>query len=148
MPPRLKRAGSTPWIDWASRDASIAGDIKQAAQIIKTFKGKPTRITIAAIGRNMDRPELLPKRGDLPSLPLSAKALAKALETRIDFAIRRVWWAVDSFRQEKTFPARSYIFLRSAIGSDIWRVPEVIKAVDSGWECLRQSTLGNNSIAA
>jgi hypothetical protein len=74
----------------------------------------------------------------LDKLPLTKKALSDVVETKIQFAIRRVGWAAKCFRDEEKAPARSELALRACVDYYIWREPEAKAALDAYWQELQE----------
>jgi hypothetical protein len=118
-PPSRRRLPSRS-IDWASRDTQLAQEVKEAAEHLRNSSSpRPRRMTRYAILAYISRSGLT--RSDLNRLPLTAKSLADLTESHEDFAIRRIWWAVELWRKENIHPTRQQLIrdanLRKIIGS-------------------------------
>lgn len=131
MPPPYRRADTPRRVDWQARDSQLAEDVRLAADRIKAMEGRPTQITVNAIARNLDKKELLQKKKQLDKLPLTKKALDDVVETRIQFAIRRVGWAAGCFGEEKKAPAKSELALRACVDYNVWQEPEAKAALEA-----------------
>jgi hypothetical protein len=70
--------------------------------------------------------------------PQTIKALAKVVETRIAFAIRRVQWTAGYFFNHHTLPSRRQLILRAGVANRDKDVPEIKKAIDEAWLSLQQ----------
>jgi hypothetical protein len=138
-PPPFKRTKSAREIvDWKGRDISLEKEVREAAERLKRVKGKPVQITVTAVARDLDRNELLQKRKHLAKLPFTQRALNEVAETRAQFALRRLKWAADSFRDEGLAPAKSSLALRAAVDYEIWKAEEMGSALDAEWRSLQK----------
>lgn len=102
------------------------------------MEGRPIQITVTVIARDLDKKELLQKKKHLDKLPLTKKVLDVVVETRIQFAIRRVGWAAACFREEKKAPAKSELALRACVDYYVWQNPEAKGALDTHWQELQE----------
>jgi hypothetical protein len=50
-------------------------------------------------------------------MPLTAQVLAGMVETREQYAVRRVWWAADLYFQEGTLPREWQLVMRANVYS-------------------------------
>jgi hypothetical protein len=125
-----------PPTDWKSLDTQISETVKTSALRLRNAPGDPVRITIMAIGRDSGHLFLL--RSRLNKLPLTAEVLADAVETREEFAIRRIQWATELYRLECTAPTRWQLVKRAGVYKISGR-PQVKDAIDAALESLHQS---------
>lgn len=139
MPPPLKRVGTPRRIDWRERDINLAEQVRLAADRIKAAKGRPLQVTTNAIARDLDRKEMLQKKKQLEKLPLTRQALHEVVETQLQFAIRRLGWAADCFREEGKAPALSELALRACVDYRIWQTPDAKAALNERWRELQDS---------
>lgn len=102
--PSRKKPVLSQRVDWGTRDAKIAERIPQAVQQLKTQQGRPCQITIAAIGRAVGYTAMIQQHLDL--LPLTAAAIAEAVESRLVYAKRRIQWASTYFYNQDRVPKR------------------------------------------
>lgn len=84
-------------VDWQERDAHLSGLIEHVAEAIRLLPGRPKRITIARITKDLGQMASLCKR--LDRLPATRDVLAAVVETKAEFVIRRVHWAVEQLQQ-------------------------------------------------
>jgi hypothetical protein len=85
-------------VDWKKRDAEYAVWVRDTATRFKEATTRPVQVTKTAIGSAIGAVTLLQQK--LRKLPLTAQVLAGVVETREEYAVRRVWWAADLYWQE------------------------------------------------
>lgn len=122
-----RRARPTSGVDWKKRDAEYAVAVRAAATRLRNNSGRPVQVTRAAIGRAVGATTLL--RQKLQKMPLAAQVMAGLVETRVEYAVRRVRWAAECFTRERTMPRPWQLVLRANVYS-LRSVPEVKSAVD------------------
>jgi len=110
-----RRALSTTSVDWKRRDADYAAAVRAAASRLKTASGRPVQVTRTAIGRALGAITLL--RQKLDKMPLTAQVLSSVVETREQYAVRRVRWTADLFYQEDVLPREWQLMLRANVYS-------------------------------
>jgi hypothetical protein len=93
-----RRNPSTTSVDWKKRDAEYAAAVKATALHLMEAHDRPVQVTKTAIGRAIGAITLLQQK--LHKMPLTAQVLASVVETREQYAVRRVWWAADLHNQE------------------------------------------------
>jgi Tn7-like transposition protein D/TniQ len=139
MPPPFKRTKSAREIvDWQSRDIALEKGVREAAERLKRMAGKPVKITVMAIGRELDKKDLLQKDKHLAKLPHTRQALDEVTETRSQFVLRRLKWATGCFRDEGLAPAKSTLALRACVDYVIWKDEEMGSALDAEWRSLQE----------
>ncbi|MBD1847743.1 TniQ family protein [Cyanobacteria bacterium FACHB-63] len=135
LPPLMTKTPPPVRVDWERRDAELADAARQAASHLHSKSGKPIRITIAAIGRELGQLALIQRH--LDKLPITAQVLASLVETRETFALRRVQRAVECYKREKTCPKRWQLVRRAGLRPEIEEMPVVQKALDKAVESLK-----------
>lgn len=101
--PQLQESARTKsCVDWKRRDSQYAAAVKTSAARLQNAPGRPVQVTKTAIGRALGAVTLLQQK--LFKMPLTAQALASVVETREQYAIRRVWWAADLFLEDGLLP--------------------------------------------
>jgi hypothetical protein len=138
LPPLFRRAGSARQVDWVSRDIKLEKEVRASAIHLKRASGRPIQVTKRAIGRDIDEMSTIRSPNALRKLPLTSQALTEVVETQVQFAIRRIRWAAECFRQENIFPTWSKLGRRAGIDHSFWYEPEVINAFESALHSLRQ----------
>lgn len=114
--PRLQRRSQpTTSVDWKRRDAEYAVAVKVAASRLTDAPGRPAQVTKTAIGRALGAITLL--RQKLYKMPLTTQALSSLVETREQYAVRRVWWAADQYFQEAALPREWQLVMRANVYS-------------------------------
>lgn len=91
-------------VDWAERDRQFANLIPGAAAAIRTKQGRLRRVTTTELGKVIGKLPLLEQHKD--KLPLTFEAIAREIETRETFAVRRLGWAADYYRSKGVIPKR------------------------------------------
>jgi hypothetical protein len=114
-PRPMRRNLSTASIDWKRRDAEYAVAVRLAASRLKDAPGRPVWVTKTAIGRALGTITLL--RQKLHNMPLTSQVLAGVVETREQYAVRRVWWAAEFYRQEGVMPLEWQLVARANVRS-------------------------------
>ncbi len=128
LPPRYKRVGSGRKVDWESRDLDLSAAVRAVAEQLKNAPGFPRRVTLKGIGIKLDRTALLQKERD--KLPQTAQVLDEFVETYEQFAIRRIQWAAESFRQEEICPSQLQLLRKARLGAfKPLKVSEIKKAI-------------------
>jgi hypothetical protein len=110
---RRRRLYTSSSVDWSNRDVIFAESVRAAAQRLKEAPGRPISITRTAIMRNIENATLTPS--NLEKLPLTKMALSELAETSEQYAVRRVHWAADDFRQNGVRPTRSQLVERAQV---------------------------------
>lgn len=114
--PTPKRCNEpTTGVDWNIRDAEYATAVRTVALRLKAAPGRPVQVTRTAIGRALGAITLL--RQKLRKMPLTVQVLAGVVETREQYAVRRVWWAADLYYQERVLPREWQLVMRANVYS-------------------------------
>ena len=129
--PPPTRGDSRRQVNWSERDQRLADQIPAIATAIKAAPGKPIRITPCEIARRLQATNLL--FNQVSKLPAARAMLGQAIESREDFAIRRVLWARDDFIHQNTIPCRTALVRKA--GAEQSLSPRVIEVVDT---CLAE----------
>jgi hypothetical protein len=133
MPPR-KQTVSPSRVDWESRDTHWAIAAKLSAARLKNAPERPVQITVAAIARDIGQLANIQKH--LDKLPLTAQVLAEVVETREEFAVRRVEYAAECFRQENVYPKEWQLVRRAGLRPDMEAVQQVKEAIAAALDSL------------
>lgn len=115
-PHSRRRVRSTSGVDWRKRDAEYAVAVRDAATRLKNNPSRSVRVTRTAIGRTVGAVTLL--RQKLHKLPLTAQVLAKVVETRVEYAVRRIRWAAECFTSKHLMPRPWEMVLRANVEPD------------------------------
>jgi hypothetical protein len=103
-------------VDWSLRDQRLAELVECSAVRLKSASSRPVRITLSAIGKDIDQLSLLQQH--LDKLPVTARRLQTLVETHEASAVRRLEWAVEQYHRERILP-KCYELIRRA---GIWRI--------------------------
>jgi hypothetical protein len=120
-------------IDWGERDAELSAEILSCSPHLKTTSRKPIRVTKVAVLRAIERSEALFSRKNLARLPLTSHALSKVLETREEYALRLLQWAVDYCIKQSILPSQSAFVSLAGTRKTYYLAPHVKSAFDSTW---------------
>ncbi|WP_224960037.1 TnsD family Tn7-like transposition protein [Geomonas subterranea] len=99
MPPPLPHTRSQDLrVNWARRDWEVAAAIHKAQREIRAKLGKPTRVTVSSLGKDIGILFVLQHK--LHKLPLTERQLHKVCESKTQFALRRVGRAVEDLKKQ------------------------------------------------
>lgn len=112
-PQRRKPAANS--IDWKKRDAEYVKAVRTAALRLMKTPGRLVQVTKTAIGRAIGAVTLLQQK--LHKMPLTAQVLASVVETRAQYAVRRVRWAAELYHQERLMPREWQLMMRANVYS-------------------------------
>ena len=133
-PPPLERTKSSVRKDWRKCDEQLLQEIKASAFRLRNAPERPIRVTRTAIG--IDTGQLKVIQRYLDRLPLTAMALSNLVETHEAFAVRRVWWVAELYRQENTFPKRWQLIARAGVQEARVKWPKVRAAIDAALKTI------------
>ena len=122
-PERLGSSIKSPKIDWSERDENYSADVRKTAAKMLTTRGRPMRASRTAIAKSLGILAVVTK--DSTKLPLTNKTLDEVSESVTAFAIRRIRWAADCYRQEQIQVDRWKLQTRAAVSNKMACDPEV-----------------------
>lgn len=114
--------------DWAKIDQELSTLVKASVQRIKSIKGRPVRVSLSAVVRDVGRQSWLERY--LHKLPLTAQVIAEDVESHEDHLIRRLEWAGGCFHYEKIIPTRIKLLRRAGEHRRIVESQKVQEFVD------------------
>lgn len=85
-------------VDWQERDSYLSSLVERAAKTMRQLPGRPTRVTLTSIWKLLGESASLCKK--LDHLPRVRATLKTVLETKEEFAIRRLRLAAVQLRQQ------------------------------------------------
>lgn len=140
LPLPHKRVGTTRKKDWKSFDETLKLSVAAEAELIKNLPGKPVKVTPGLISLRLDC--RLAKR-DLKNLPQTAKVLSQVTETYEDFAIRRIHWSAERFREEGLNPSQHQLLSRVHLQDpkSHLRTPRIQEAITYALQCCASNSL-------
>jgi hypothetical protein len=120
-------------VDWKRRDAEYAVAVRAAAANLKNKLDRPVQVTKTALGKNLGAVTVLQQK--LAKMPLTAQFLAGVVETREQYATRRVWWAADLFIEEGV-PPRYWQLVSRANVYHLRMKPEIKAVIEAAIQKL------------
>lgn len=115
------------WINWEERDIALAAAVKASASQLLHTVGRPIRVSVEAIFRNMNCHRAIV----CDRLPQTIGVLADVTETVQSFAIRRIHWAADSMYRAGELITKSYLLEKAAVSGKIAASLEVSIIIES-----------------
>lgn len=112
LPAIMPRPDAQPRIDWTARDTEVAQAMRTAAEQLRQSE-QPVWLTTTAIARTAGHLALIHQH--LDKLPQTRATLEDLLESRIDFAVRRVRWALEQYHREDIVPKRWQLIRRAGV---------------------------------
>lgn len=138
QPKAWTRTESARQINWEIRDKECANKVRQIAKIIRAREGKPIWVRPGSIAQEFNNRDWITNSKYLKKMPLTQKAIKEETESRIDYNIRRVYWAVNNIKEDGSSYAFSSIGLRAVVSWKLWKVPRIKKAIEDGIEEIKQ----------
>lgn len=138
-------SSSTTNVDWKKRDADYAAAVGAAASRLKDVSGRPVHVTKTAISRAVGAITLL--RQKLHKMPLTAQVLAGVVETREQYAVRRIWWATDLYCEEDVLPREWQLILRANV-FNLKNFPQVRYAIGAAMNTLTSRLVHSQKLQA
>jgi hypothetical protein len=100
--PKRRKPTAQRQIDWDVRDTALAKHVLMAVTVIRQQQGRPRRVTVSAIGRQLGCLARLQKC--LNKLPRTAQILHSACESSEDFRRRRIRWVANQLMKDGAVP--------------------------------------------
>lgn len=147
---RGRIGGIRSHVNWKERDKEHSSAVRNAAAAMLTTPGRPVRASRTAIAKNLGILAVVTKTP--AKLPLTTETLEQVSETITAFAVRRVRWAADCYREEHAPAARWKLQIRAAVSNNLAQDP-VVKAVledcsrllremnEAGWEASAKGSM-------
>lgn len=93
-------------VRWERLDAELCPLIEPAARELSACTDPFVHVSQAALGRHLDRYQAI--KVNLDKLPRTAEAVARVVETREAFSIRRIrWFGADYLQRQRRPPSRT-----------------------------------------
>jgi hypothetical protein len=138
-PPDQRHSGKAgPRVDWNARDRQLAEQVRQAAKQLRAEPSRPVRVTRKALGRAIDKLELVSRKENLARLPLTARAVAEVSESYGALAIRRIQWVVHQPRSEPILLNRIQLLHQAGIYAQTLP-PEIEPTIQAALDRLTES---------
>jgi hypothetical protein len=116
-------------IDWERRDKEVAEAVKASAHRLKNTNGFLIKLTLTALGKDTGYQKVFARY--LDKLPLTKQVLSQVVETREDYAIRRILWVAHCYQEEHICPTRSQLVERANVVKEIAALPRVKEAIEN-----------------
>lgn len=117
-------------INWEEQDQLLSAVVETAVSNIYSATDPLKRVSITEIIKTVGHRAWFEKK--LDRMPLTSKFLNEHLESLEDYSIRRIAWAVETFRKEGVAPSRAMLTNRAGIrGRLISNSGQVQNALDS-----------------
>ena len=100
FPPKIETPKSTKSVNWNKRDDLISEKIHLTVNRLLETSNHPIRITKTKIGKEIDCLSFLIKK--IGNLPKTQALLNTLVETNDDYALRRIKWAANKIREDRT----------------------------------------------
>lgn len=125
--------------DWDSIDIELSALVEVTAKRLRERPGRPTRVCLTAIIREVGHQVHFERR--LDRLRLTKNALNTNLESLEAYMIRKVEWAESSYQQEGHCPTRSQLMGRAVVVNRTGKSLPVQNAIDAALGRLREKFL-------
>lgn len=145
-PPRRNPLKRKSWVDWAARDRQLALAIPAEAVRIKTLPGYPTWASATAIALNLKVLNLVSMNRE--RLPMAVRAIQQYAESNVDYAVRRIQWAVSVYEEMGTIPTRPSLLAKAHVGTFMVKQEKIIAALSAAIEYFQPNLLWSDNEAA
>lgn len=105
-------------VDWGQRDRELSSRVAETVAAIRMESHPAVRVSVSAIGKGLGALSIIQKK--LDKLPLTAKAIGDAVETRIAFTERRLISAMEAFKANHIIPEEWELFKAAGIREDMF----------------------------
>lgn len=126
-PPPRQQSGPQPRKDWKLQDSDLCLKARVMATLMIENPGRPVRASSTAIARALGILEIIHKRSHL--LPLTIAAISDVAESLEDYAIRRILYTADCYKNERINARPHQLQTRAAVSNRMWRNPNVQEVV-------------------
>lgn len=129
LPPKKQKSRSySSRIDWQERDKYLAEQVELSARRLKERVGRPVQTTISAIGKDIGQLALIQQH--ISRLPKTSRLLEDVVETREEFAIRRIQWTTKKYQEEQCAPSR-WQFIKDSGIERLASLPQIKEAIST-----------------
>lgn len=115
-------------VDWAQRDKDLVKAVKQSHAVLLRQPGSPSWITSTAIARATGMLSTI--QHNKTKLNMTTKILEQLAESRVEFALRRIQWAMLVHQDEHLLPTR-WKLIKMAGVERLLGVPLIQQALDN-----------------
>lgn len=132
LPTPKKPKATKERIDWDERDVQLRKRAEEIVCSIKNTPGKPIKITISEISRQLEHLSRIQNNRD--KLPETWSYMQSVAESRLDFACRRIWWVVEKHRQQCELPPIWKIIKEAGIREDL--IKELYPTIEKAYKSI------------
>jgi Tn7-like transposition protein D/TniQ len=136
LPPTRNTHRRSSLIDWTNVDNKLSTLVRESATRIKNLSGRPVRVSITTLTKEIGCRSWLEKR--LDKLPLTARMLKEYLESLEAFELRKVLWAEESYVKEESCPSRIQFMTRADVRNKTGKATAIQSAVNASLESLNK----------
>jgi len=133
LPKHLKSGSQRPKVDWSKRDEEYSAAVRKTAANMQSVVGRPMWVSRTGLAKKLSILAVVYKNS--ANLPLTINALNEVSENITSFAMRRIRWATDCYRQERVPASRWKLQTRAAVSNKMALDPEVKASCE---ECVRE----------
>jgi hypothetical protein len=126
-PPTSNTPASPTPVNWENRDSQISRMLPDAKAALLAEGGRPKWISLAALGRKLEALAWI--QHHLRKLPRTRTLLASTVESRFDFAKRRIAWATSQMRVGGSKMAEWRLIQRAGLRPEVVADPGIREAV-------------------
>jgi len=114
---------------WSHQDTYLADNVKIVAHQLLAAPSPPKRISLSAICMHISSPIRWLRSKKPEAIPLTIQTLEEVIETREKYAIRRIWFIAQQYRQENINPSRRAFSVKASVRT-LLHVPSVKQAFE------------------
>ena len=130
-------------VDWQERDEHLSLQVNAAVERLRSGEGKQIRLTVTSLARELGQVALIQKHAR--KLPKTLEVIRGNVETREDFALRRISWAARGW-QKKQCPKRWQLERMAGLRPDLVALPSVQQALNEALTKLVVPTLERSNV--
>jgi hypothetical protein len=128
-PPTVPARRESLRVDWSERDKALLQEARRVVSYLQNTSGRPVWIRKTTVLRQIGRSSLFFRNEH--QLPQTAQFLSQCAETRLDFARRKITWAISHFVNEGECPPKWKFIRKVSLRPDLARQlsPELEEAI-------------------
>ncbi|MCI0541069.1 MAG: hypothetical protein L0Z50_38190 [Verrucomicrobiales bacterium] len=143
-PPRPRAIQSSLRAEWAARDADLVSKVGGVALKLKAeYDRRPKQVTMTSIGKKLGTLAYFHKH--LDKLPRTNQRLRDVVETREDFAERRIRNVTEYFRAKRILPKRWELVRAAGLRPALADSPPVRVAITGALKKLEVNAISNGT---
>jgi hypothetical protein len=127
-----KPKSETPRVNWPERDHQLRKEAENVVRVMKEQTGKPTKISVTAIARELKCLSLITHNQD--KLPETWQYLQSVAESRVDFACRRIRWVAEQCCHRQEVPEEWELIRMAGIREEL--LDDIYPVLKEAHECI------------